>query len=480
MTVELERLEEMIAEMKVAQAEFAKFTQAQVDVIFRTAAIAANAQRIPLAKEAVVETGMGVVEDKVIKNHFAAEIIYNKYKHTTTCGVLDWDKVNGYRTVAEPVGLIAGVVPTTNPTSTAIFKALITLKTRNAIIFSPHPRAKACTKHAVDIIRQAAEEAGAPKGLLQVIEEPSVALSTALMQHPEINLILATGGPGMVRSAYTSGKPALGVGAGNTPAIIDETADVRAAVNSILVSKTFDHGVICASEQSVIVHEEVYEQVKRRFKSCGARILNKEERQKVRDIVLVNGHINAQIVGQSAIAIAEMAGITVPAETRILVGEVSKIGESEPLSYEKLSPVLAMYKAKDFDDAVDKARRLVEFGGIGHTSVLYTHPNNGDRVIAFSRAMKTGRVLINTPSSQGAIGDLYNFKLEPSLTLGCGTWGGNAVAENVGVKHLMNIKTVAERRENMMWYKVPPKIYFKHGSMSTALRELKGKKRAVI
>jgi acetaldehyde dehydrogenase / alcohol dehydrogenase len=473
-------LEKIIAKVKAAQAVYATYTQEQVDTIFHKAAIAANAARIELAKMAVAETGMGIVEDKVIKNHFASEFIYNKYKEMQTCGVIERDETHGIRKIAEPIGLIAGVVPTTNPTSTAIFKALLALKTRNAIIFSPHPRAKKCTAFAAALIAKAAVEAGAPEGLIACIEEPSVALSNALMQHPEINLILATGGPGMVKAAYSSGKPALGVGAGNTPAVIDETACIKTAVNSILVSKTFDNGVICASEQSVVVVDSIYADVKEEFKKRGAHLLTAAQKKKVGETIMVDGHLNAAIVGQPAAKIAELAGITVDPDTKVLIGEAKIIGPEEPFTYEKLSPVLALYKADDFKDACQKAVELVNHGGIGHTSVLYTDPRNSDRIDAFGAQLKTGRILVNTPSSHGAIGDLYNFKLEPSLTLGCGSWGGNSVSENVGVKHLMNVKTVAERRENMLWYKVPQKIYFKYGCLPLALKDLAGRKRALI
>ena len=473
-------LEKMVARVKQAQAEYATFPQEKVDEIFRHAAIAANTARIQLAKMAVAETGMGIVEDKVIKNHFASEYIYNQYKCTKTCGVLEYDETFGITKIAEPLGIIAGVVPTTNPTSTAIFKALIALKTRNAIIFSPHPRAKNCTAKAIEIIRNAAEEAGAPKGLLACIETPSVALSSALMSHKDIALILATGGPGMVKAAYSSGTPAVGVGAGNTPAVIDETACIKTAVNSILISKTFDNGVICASEQSIIVVDTVYNEVKEEFKKRGATILTAAQKKKVGATLMIDGHLNAKIVGQSAATIAELSGITVASDTKVLIGEATKIDASEPFSYEKLSPVLGLYKASDFADALDKAEALIEAGGIGHTSVLYTNPLNRDRITDFGAMMKTGRILVNTPSSQGAIGDLYNFKLEPSLTLGCGSWGGNSVSENVGVKHLMNVKTVAERRENALWFNVPKNIYFKFGCLPIALRDLADSKRAMI
>ena len=423
---------------------------------------------------------MGVVEDKVIKNHFAAEEIYNKYRHTKTCGVLEHDETNGLTRIAEPLGIIAGVIPTTNPTSTTIFKSLIALKTRNGIIFSPHPRAKKCTVHTAKLMLEAAVKAGAPEGIIGWIEEPSIELTQHLMSHKGINLILATGGPGMVKSAYSSGNPALGVGAGNTPAIIDETADIKMAVSSILMSKTFDNGMICASEQSVIVHKDIYDEVRKEFEYRGAYLLDKKEKEKVAKTIVIDGKLNAKIVGQPAAKIAEMAGLKVPADAKVLIGEASKIGSEEEFSYEKLSPVLAMYKADDFNQAVDMARDLVNFAGPGHTSVLYTANQNADRIKHFSEVVETGRMLVNTPSSQGGIGDLYNFRLDPSLTLGCGSWGGNAASENIGVKHLMNIKNVAERRENMLWFRVPPKIYFKRGAVGFALRELCGRKKALI
>lgn len=475
-----EALEQLINRVKNAQRIYATYTQEQVDKIFRAAALAANQARIPLAKMAVEETGMGIVEDKVIKNHFASEYIYNKHKDAKTCGVVSEDKTNGIKVVAEPLGVVAGVVPTTNPTSTAIFKALIALKTRNAIIFSPHPRAKKSTIAAAKIILDAAVKAGAPSDIIGWIDSPTVELSNQLMKHPHVDTILATGGPAMVKSAYSSGKPALGVGAGNTPAIIDETADIKMAVSSILLSKTFDNGVICASEQSIIVVKEVYEQVKEELAYRGAYILNKKEKDKVAKVIIVDGKLNANIVGQPASKIALMAGIEVPESTKILVGETKEISMEEAFAQEKLSPVIALYEAKDFDEAVQKAYQLVELGGAGHTSVLYTDDRKKDRINAFANKLHTGRILINSPSSHGAIGDLYNFRLEPSLTLGCGSWGGNAVSENVGVKHLLNYKTVAERRENMLWFRVPPKIYFKRGATGLALRELKGKKRAFI
>lgn len=476
----VQALESLIDRVKLAQAAYASFTQETVDTIFKKAALAANAARIPLAKLAVEETGMGVVEDKVIKNHFASEIIYNKYKHEKTCGVIEEDRSFGIQRIAEPVGILAGIVPTTNPTSTAIFKALIALKTRNAIIFSPHPRAKRCTIRAAQVVLEAAVAAGAPPDIIGWIDEPSVELSQALMQHPAINLILATGGPSMVKAAYSSGHPSLGVGAGNTPALIDGTADIRMAVSSILLSKTFDNGMICASEQSVVVEDTVYDQVRREFIARGAYVLTPEERTAMADQLLVNGRLNPAIVGQPVPKLADIAGITVPRNTRVLIGEVESISADEPFAYEKLTPVLAMYRASDFGDAVTKAKALVRFGGRGHTAVLYTDPANLDHIRAFEDSVETARVLINTPSSQGAIGDLYNFRLDPSLTLGCGTWGGNSVSENVEPHHLLNIKTVAERRENMLWFRVPPKVYFKAGSLPVALQELAGRQRAFI
>ncbi|NLD98857.1 MAG: bifunctional acetaldehyde-CoA/alcohol dehydrogenase [Fibrobacter sp.] len=477
----IEELEKRIINVHRAQAAYSTFTQEKVDAIFRTAALAANDARIKLAKLAVDETGMGVIEDKVIKNHFASEFIYNEYKDEKTCGIIEKDESYGIIRVAEPVGVIAGVIPTTNPTSTAIFKTLLALKTRNGIIFSPHPRAKKCTIEAAKLILEAAVAAGAPENLIGWIDEPTVELSNYLMRHPKIAMILATGGPGMVKAAYSSGKPAIGVGAGNTPAVIDEDAHIKMAANSILMSKTFDNGVICASEQSVIAHEKIYNQVKNELIDRGAYFLNDEERELVGNILVVKGALNAQIVGQPAVKIAALAGITVPEETKILVGEVTDIDLNEPFAYEKLSPTLAMYKAVDFKEAVDKAVKLVELGGIGHTAALYTDARkNKDRISYFGNRMKTGRIIINMPASQGAIGDIYNFKLSASLTLGCGSWGGNSVSENVGVKHLMNIKTIAERRENMLWFRVPPKIYFKYGSLPVALRELENKKRAFI
>lgn len=476
----LAELEDLIRRVKFAQVQYARFTQAQVDHIFKQAAQAANAQRIPLAKQAVAETGMGVVEDKVIKNHFASEIIYNRYKQEKTCGLIEEDKHYGIQKFAEPVGLLAGIVPTTNPTSTAIFKALIALKTRNGIIFSPHPRAKQCTVEAARIVRDAAVAAGAPPDIIGWIDAPTLELSQALMQHRDVNLILATGGPGMVRAAYSSGHPSLGVGAGNTPAVIDRSADVMMAVSSILVSKTFDNGMICASEQSVIVDEAVYPQVRQEFQARGAYILPQAENDKLRAHILNEGRLNPKIVGQSVETLAQLVGIEVPQGTRVLIAEVDEIGTHEPLSYEKLSPILALYRAQDFKEGVEKASQLVTFGGRGHTAVLYTDPGNHDDIAHFENRVEASRVLINTPSSQGAIGDLYNFKLDPSLTLGCGSWGGNSVSENVQPHHLLNIKTVSQRRENMLWFRVPPKIYFKFGCLPVALRELQNKKRAFI
>ncbi|MBK5144736.1 bifunctional acetaldehyde-CoA/alcohol dehydrogenase [Budviciaceae bacterium BWR-B9] len=476
-------LNALVARVKKAQREYANYTQEQVDKIFRAAALAAANARIPLAKMAVEESGMGIVEDKVIKNHFASEYIYNKYKDEKTCGILEEDETFGTITIAEPTGIICGIVPTTNPTSTAIFKALISLKTRNGIIFSPHPRAKNATNEAANIVLQAAIEAGAPKDIIGWIDVPSVELSNQLMHHPDINLILATGGPGMVKAAYSSGKPAIGVGAGNSPVVIDETADIKRAVASILMSKTFDNGVICASEQSVIVVDKIYDTVRERFASHGGYMLKGQELKAVQGIILKNGAINAAIVGQPAVKIAEMAGVTVPATTKVLIGEVTQVDESEPFAHEKLSPMLAMYRAKNFEDAVEKAEKLVAMGGIGHTSGLYTDQDNqGERIAYFGDKMKTARILINTPTSQGGIGDLYNFKLAPSLTLGCGSWGGNSISENVGPKHLINKKTVAKRAENMLWHKLPKSIYFRRGSLPIALEEVAtdGAKRAFI
>lgn len=468
----VEDLDQRMIALRESQRKFGNFTQEQVDEIFRMAALAANNNRIELAKMAVAETGMGIVEDKVIKNHFASEYIYNQYRNDKTCGVIERDNSFGISKVAEPIGIVAAVIPTTNPTSTTIFKALLALKTRNAIIFSPHPRAKNSTIAAAKIILDAAVKAGAPEGIIAWIDEPSLELTQRVMATSDI--ILATGGPGMVHAAYSSGKPAIGVGAGNTPAIIDETAHLKMAVSSILLSKTFDNGVICASEQSVIVLDSIYEEVKKEFSERGAYILNEDETEKVRKCIMKNGNINAAIVGQSAYDIATLAGITVPEEAKVLIGEVERIELDEPFAHEKLSPILAMYHAINFEDALNKADELVRLGGFGHTSVLYTDQmKSRDRIAAFGNKMKTGRTIINMPSSQGAIGDIYNFRLAPSLTLGCGSWGGNSISENVGVKHLLNIKTVAERRENMLWFRVPEKIYFKYGALEIALLELK-------
>ena len=478
----VDELMQRIKEVREAQKRFSTYSQEQVDEIFRQAAMAANNARIELAKIAVDETGMGIVEDKVIKNHFAAEYIYNQYKDEKTCGVISRDESFGIQKVAEPIGLIAAVIPTTNPTSTAIFKSLIALKTRNAIIFSPHPRAKKSTIAAARVILDAAVKAGAPEGIISWIDEPSLDMTHVLMT--ESDIILATGGPGLVRAAYSSGKPAIGVGAGNTPAIIDETAHLKMAVSSILLSKTFDNGVICASEQSVIVMDEVYEKVKEEFKERGAYILKGDETDKVRKTILRgNGSLNADIVGQTAYKIAKMAGVEVPEIAKVLIGEVESVDMKEAFAHEKLSPVLGMYRAKSFEHALEIAIKLIELGGFGHTSVLYTDQlKSRERIEKFGAVMKTGRTIVNMPASQGAIGDIYNFKLAPSLTLGCGSWGGNSVSENVGVKHLLNIKSVAERRENMLWFRVPEKIYFKYGCLPIALRELKEmhKKRAFI
>lgn len=477
----VEALEAKMSAMREAQKVFATYTQEQVDAIFLAAATAANQARIPLAKMAVAETGMGVVEDKIIKNHYAAEYIYNAYKHTKTCGVIEEDKAYGVKKIAEPIGLIAAVIPTTNPTSTAIFKTLIALKTRNAIIISPHPRAKGCTIEAAKVVLEAAVKAGAPENIIGWIDVPSLDLTNQVMR--DSDLILATGGPGMVTAAYSSGKPALGVGPGNTPVILDDTADIKMAVSSILHSKTFDNGMICASEQSVTVLAPVYDAVKKEFAARGAYFLKGDEVDKVRSIILVNGTVNAKIVGQSAHTIAKMAGVDVPVDAKVLIGEVKSTDPSEPFAHEKLSPVLAMYKAETFDEALQKAERLVADGGYGHTSSLYVDLRETEKMAKHAAAMKTCRILVNTPSSQGGIGDLYNFKLAPSLTLGCGSWGGNSVSENVGVKHLLNIKTVAERRENMLWFRTPEKVYFKKGCLPVALDELgtvMHKKRAFI
>ena len=477
----VEALQERMTIMRRAQREFAKFTQEQVDHIFFEAAMAANKARIPLAKMAVEETGMGVMEDKVIKNHYASEYIYHAYRNTKTVGVLEEDPAFGVKKIAEPIGLVAAVIPTTNPTSTAIFKALLCLKTRNAILISPHPRAKKCTAEAARIVYEAAVKAGAPEGIIGCIEFPSLELTGELMH--EADIILATGGPGMVHAAYSSGKPALGVGAGNTPVIIDESADIKLAVNSIIHSKTFDNGMICASEQSVTVLDGIYDEVRAEFERRGCYFLKGDELDKVRHTILINGALNAKIVGQSAHTIAKLAGVDVPEETKILIGEVESVELSEEFAHEKLSPVLAMYHAKDFDEALDKAEKLVCDGGHGHTASLYIHPAQKEKIMKHAERMEACRIVINTPSSFGGIGDLYNFKMAPSLTLGCGTWGGNSVSENVGVKHLLNVKTVAERRENMLWFRAPQKVYFKKGCMPVALDELgtvMGKKKCFI
>ena len=477
----MDELLERISQIREAQKIYSTYTQEQVDEIFRQAALAANNARIKLAKMAVEESGMGIVEDKVIKNHFASEYIYNKYKNEKTCGVIEKDEAFGITKVAEPIGVVAAVVPTTNPTSTAIFKALICLKTRNGIIFSPHPRAKHATIEAARIVLEAAVKAGAPKNIIGWIDEPSLELSQKVMS--ECDITLATGGPGMVKAAYSSGKPAIGVGAGNTPAIIDDTAHIKMAVSSILMSKTFDNGVICASEQEVIVMDSIYNEVRKEFIARGAYFLKGDEIDKVRKTIVKNGRLNADIVGQSAFKIAQLAGVNVPEDAKVLIGEVESVELEEEFSHEKLSPVLGMYRVKTFDEALAKAERLVELGGFGHTSVLYTNTQiSKDRVKKFGATMKTGRTIINMPSTQGAIGDIYNFKLAPSLTLGCGSWGGNSVSENVGPKHLINIKSVAERRENMLWFRMPEKVYFKYGSLGVALPELKEmkKKKAFI
>ena len=478
----VEKLLATIARVRRAQQQFATYTQEQVDKIFLAAASAANKARIPLAKLAVEETGMGIVEDKVIKNHYAAEYIYNAYKDTKTCGIIEEDKAYGIKKIAEPIGVIAAVIPTTNPTSTAIFKCLIALKTRNAIIISPHPRAKNSTIAAAKLVLEAAVKAGAPEGIIDWIDIPSLEMTNTVMK--EADIILATGGPGMVKAAYSSGKPALGVGAGNTPAIIDDSADILLAVNSIIHSKTFDNGMICASEQSVIVPETIYDVVKKEFATRGCYFLKEDEIEKVRKTIIINGALNAKIVGQSAAKIAALAGVEVPDGSKILIGEVESVDLSEEFAHEKLSPVLAMYKAKDFSDALDKAEQLVADGGYGHTASIYLNTATAqDKQAEFSARMKACRILVNTPSSHGGIGDLYNFKLAPSLTLGCGSWGGNSVSENVGVKHLINIKTVAERRENMLWFRTPEKVYIKKGCLPVALDELRtvrGAKKAFI
>ncbi|MDO5396608.1 MAG: bifunctional acetaldehyde-CoA/alcohol dehydrogenase [bacterium] len=478
----VEMLEKKLADVRKAQREFATFSQEKVDKIFKAAAVAANQARIPLSKMAVEETGMGIVEDKVIKNNYAAEYIYNKYKNEKTCGIIEQDDAFGIKKIADPLGVIAAVIPTTNPTSTAIFKTLICLKTRNGIIISPHPRAKKCTVEAARIVLEAAVAAGAPENIIGWIDVPSLDMTNLVMK--EADCILATGGPGMVKAAYSSGKPALGVGAGNTPAIIDDSADILQAVNSIIHSKTFDNGMICASEQSVIVNKNIYDEVKKEFLYRGCYFLKEDEIEKVRKTIIINGSLNAKIVGQKPVTIAALAGVTVPEETKILIGEVESVDISEEFAHEKLSPVLAMYKAEDFADSLSKAEQLIADGGYGHTASIYLNPvTETEKINEFAERMKTCRILINTPSSHGGIGDLYNFKLAPSLTLGCGSWGGNSVSENVGIKHLLNIKTVAERRENMLWFRAPEKVYIKKGCLPVALDELKnvlGKKKAFI
>lgn len=478
----VEKLEAELARVRKAQKAFSTYTQEQVDKIFLAAAKAANMARIPLAKMAVEETGMGIVEDKIIKNHYAAEYIYNKYKNTKTCGVIEEDKAYGTMKIADPIGVIAAVIPTTNPTSTAIFKTLLALKTRNGIIISPHPRAKKSTAAAAKIVLDAAVEAGAPEGIISWIDAPSLDMTNLVMK--EADIILATGGPGMVKAAYSSGKPALGVGAGNTPAIIDESADILKAVNSIIHSKTFDNGMICASEQSCIVDKNIYKEVKKEFEYRGCYFLKKDEIEKVRKTIIINGALNAKIVGQKPVTIAALAGVKVPEETKILIGEVESVDISEEFAHEKLSPVLAMYKSESFEDALDKAEQLVADGGYGHTSSIYLNETTErEKINTFAARMKTCRILVNTPSSHGGIGDLYNFNLAPSLTLGCGSWGGNSVSENVGVKHLLNIKTVAERRENMLWFRAPEKVYIKKGCLPVALDEVgtvMGKKKVFI
>lgn len=475
-----QQLDSLVERVRAAQACYARFSQEQVDRIFHHAAAAATVKRITLAKMAVQETGMGLVEDKVIKNHFASEYIYNKYKDSKTCGVIEDDPVSGYREIAAPLGIVAGIVPTTNPTSTAIFKALLCLKTRNGIIFSPHPRAKRSTSEAARIILRAAVEAGAPEDIIACIDAPSTELTQHLMSHPDISLILATGGPGMVHAAYSSGTPAIGVGAGNTPVLIDATADIKMAVNSILLSKTFDHGMICASEQTVVAEESVAQAVRDEFVARGAWFATEEEAAALAKVIFVNGGLNSAIVGQPAVRIASLAGITVPEDTKVLIAERSGVEAADPFAHEKLSPVLGFYRVPDFEAGVRMAQELVLLGGAGHTSVLYTRETNDAHIELFQETMTTGRTLINMPASQGAIGDVYNFRMAPSLTLGCGSWGGNSVSENIGIKHLMNIKTIASRRENMLWYRVPPKVYFKMGALRPSLEEWTDRRRAFI
>ena len=478
--MEAQEIDAIVAKTKAAQTIYADYTQEQVDKIFKSAAFAACNLRIKLAQMAVEETGMGVVEDKIIKNHYASEYIYNKFSSLKTCGIIETDDASGMIKVAEPRGVIAGIIPTTNPTSTAIFKALIALKTRNGIVFSPHPRAKKCTNYAAKIVLDAAIAAGAPQDIISWIEEPTVAKSGYLMSHKDVSLILATGGPGMVKAAYSSGTPAVGVGPGNTPVVMDESCDVESAVNSVLLSKTFDNGMICASEQSVTAVKSIYNEVKKELTKRGGYILDKKEAAAVASVIQIDGKLNAGIVGQSAVTIAKLAGIKVPSETKVLIAEVTKVGIEEPFSREKLSPTLALYSAKNYDEALANAKKLLEYGGLGHTAVLYTNTQNEERIRNFGHEVKASRVLINSPSSHGAIGDLYNFAMTPSLTLGCGSWGGNYVSENVGPINLLNIKSIAKRRENMLWFQVPRKIYFKYGCLNTALGDLAGRKKAFI
>ena len=473
-------IDALVAKVSAAQKEFANFSQEQIDKIFKAAALAANNMRIPLAQMAVEETGMGIVEDKIIKNHYASEYICNKYLPLKTCGIIETDDATGIIKVAEPRGVIAGIVPTTNPTSTAIFKALCALKTRNGIVFSPHPRAKKCTCLAAKIVLDAAVKAGAPQDIIAWIDEPTVAMSGYLMSHNDVSLILATGGPGMVKAAYSSGTPAVGVGPGNTPVVFDDTCDIEMAVSSVLLSKTFDNGMICASEQSVTVMASIYDAVKKEFIKRGGYILNAKEAEAVGNVIQVDGKLNAKIVGQTAITIAELAGIKVPANTKALIAEVNGVGIDVPFSREKLSPTLALYKVDTYEQAIDNAKALLEYGGLGHTAVLYTNTQNEERIREFGHMMLASRVIINSPASHGAIGDLYNFALNPSLTLGCGSWGGNYVSENVGPMNLLNIKSIAKRRENMLWFQIPSKIYFKYGCLCTAIKDLAGKKRAFI
>ncbi|MBQ9772441.1 MAG: bifunctional acetaldehyde-CoA/alcohol dehydrogenase [Lentisphaeria bacterium] len=473
-------IDTLVAKVSAAQKEFANFSQEKVDKIFKAAALAANNMRIPLAQMAVEETGMGIVEDKIIKNHYASEYICNKYLPLKTCGIIETDDATGMIKVAEPRGVIAGIIPTTNPTSTAIFKALCALKTRNGIVFSPHPRAKKCTCLAAKIVLDAAVKAGAPEDIIAWIDEPTVAMSGYLMSHNDVSLILATGGPGMVKAAYSSGTPAVGVGPGNTPVVFDDTCDIEMAVSSVLLSKTFDNGMICASEQSVTVMASIYDAVKKEFIKRGGYILNAKEAEAVGKVIQVDGKLNAKIVGQTAITIAELAGIKVPANTKALIAEVKGVGPEVPFSREKLSPTLALYKVDTYEQAIDNAKALLEYGGLGHTAVLYTNTQNEERIREFGHMMLASRVMINSPASHGAIGDLYNFALNPSLTLGCGSWGGNYVSENVGPMNLLNIKSIAKRRENMLWFQIPSKIYFKYGCLCTAIKDLAGKKRAFI